>query len=54
MYNSMAKPTYNFEISGRKKFHFMLSAPYSPAGHEKSPTPKGVGEICFSSAYTAV
>ena len=48
-YNYMAKPTYNFEISGRKDF--ILS---SPRRIKKSPTTKVVGDICFAYASTAV
>ena len=42
----MAKPMYNLENDCRFN-RIDQSALYSPAGHEKSPTPKGVGEICL-------
>lgn len=48
-YNYMAKPTYNFEISGRKDFILSVGAV------QKNPLPLlWQGTFCFAYASTAV
>ena len=49
----MAKPTYNFEISGRKDFILCCPRRIAPQGMKKSPLPKEWGNL-FGLAYTAV
>ena len=41
----MAKPTYNFEISGRKGFVLCCPRRIAPQGIKKSPLPKEWGHL---------